>query len=436
VRPPLPAGPLVPGQLVETVIEKGVYRGRGLGRVEGRVLFVPRAHAGDRVLARVTQVHPGWAEGAIEQLIAPSPQRRASPCRYFPRCGGCAYQDLAYEAQLGLKEAVLRESLARAGCPFDGPVSVHPSPERGWRMRAALHFAPGVSGLRLGLRQEGTRRVVDLEECLQLSDAMNAAARLVRDRLASRPAFARAARGLHLLESPTGDALAAVLEANVPPSGVPGLAAAVGDGGGLGGLGVRASRRLHWVRGSPYVEARVLGLLLRTHVESFFQGNRFLLEPLARAVVDAVPRGGRTIDVYAGVGLFSLPLAARGADEVLAVERSAVAAEDARANARANGLANVRVRCEEAEAALATLPASADESIVVDPPRTGLGHAVVEAVAGRGPRAVVYVSCDPPTLGRDLALFAGRGYAPASVQVFDLFPDTFHLEAVVRLVPM
>ena len=143
MRPASPtAGGLSPGQLVEAVIEKGVYRGRGLGRVDGRVVFVPRAHPGDRVRARVTEVHAGWAEGALVEVLAAAPDRRASPCAYVPRCGGCSYQDLGYEAQLRVKESVLLESLGRAGAPWEGPVVVHASPETGWRMRASLHFSP------------------------------------------------------------------------------------------------------------------------------------------------------------------------------------------------------------------------------------------------------------------------------------------------------
>jgi 23S rRNA (uracil1939-C5)-methyltransferase len=152
-------------------------------------------------------------------------------------------------------------------------------------------------------------------------------------------------------------------------------------------------------------------------------------------VLDLVPPAPRSLDLYAGVGLFALPLAARDGGEVRAVERARFAVADNRENARRNRLAGVRVVEADVREALGRLPDDSEESIVVDPPRGGLEPEVVAGVAARRPRAVVYVSCDPATLGRDLALFAARGLRPDAVRLFDLFPDTLHLETVVRLRP-
>jgi 23S rRNA (uracil1939-C5)-methyltransferase len=171
----------------------------------------------------------------------------------------------------------------------------------------------------------------------------------------------------------------------------------------------------------------------RTHAQSFFQSNRFLVDELARTVAEMLPAGGRVLDLYAGVGLFALT-AARQADRVTALEANPFAATDAEHNARRARLQGVEVRRAEVGAALRALPAAAGERVILDPPRTGAGPGVVEAVAARRPAVVVYVSCDPPTLGRDLALFAARGYRPDALAAFDLFPDTFHLETVARLV--
>jgi 23S rRNA (uracil1939-C5)-methyltransferase len=423
-----------PGDVLDVVIEKGVYRGRGLARPEGGVVLVPRAHPGDRVRVRLTGVHAGWAEGVLVAVLEPAPERRRSPCPWFPRCGGCAYQDLSYEGQLRLKESVLRESLARAGVPWKGPVSVHPSPESGWRMRASLHFATGEEGLRLGLQQEGTRRVVDVEACLQLSERMNRAARSVHRALLERRDLWRRLRGLGLLESPGGERLLGWLDTALDPAAAAGLGSLAERVPELEGFGAAAGRTLHWLHGPAHVEATVAGVLLRAHARSFFQANRFLIEPLARAVVDLVPRGAsRVIDLYAGVGLFALPLAARGEPEVVAVEWARAAAEDARWGAKRNGLSQVRVIEADVETALPGVRPEAGERIVLDPPRTGVGPEVVKLLADRRPEAIVYVSCDPPTLGRDLARLGERGYRPDTVHLLDLFPDTFHMESVVRL---
>jgi 23S rRNA (uracil1939-C5)-methyltransferase len=427
---------LAPGDRIEVTVEKGVYRGLGLARHEGQVVFVPRAFPSDRLRVRVETARPGYVEGRSEALLAGSPDRRASPCPYVPRCGGCAYQELDYAAQLRLKEDVLRESLRRAGAPWEGEIGVRGSPEEGWRLRASLHVHAHHGTVHLGLHEEGTRRVVDLDRCLQLSAPMNAAARALKRALEERPDAARGVRGVDLLESPRGDRLVAALETDLTPAESAKLVSLAGSLPGLTGLVAIAGRprttlTLH---GDPHVVVPCVGFDLRAHVSSFFQANRFLYEELARTVVDLVPPGGPVLDLYAGVGLFALPLAAAATD-VLAVEVSPTAVDDAEANVAAARVSNVRVVREDVAEALSRRRGGGDERIVLDPPRTGAGTPVVERIAARRPRAVVYVSCDPPTLGRDLAVFARHGYRPDRVQTFDLFPDTYHLETVARLVP-
>ncbi|HSB61328.1 MAG TPA: TRAM domain-containing protein [Vicinamibacteria bacterium] len=428
---------LAPGDALEFRVEKGVYRGLGLARHEGQVVFIPRALPGDLLRARIESARAGYAEGVALALVEGGPGRRPSPCPYVPRCGGCAYQELAYSGQLALKRGILEESLLRAGAPWSGEITVAPSPEEGWRTRASLHLAVEGGRLALGLRREGTREVVDLPRCLQLSERMNRAARGLKGALEGRADLWRRLKGVDLAESPSGDALVAAVDADLDAQAAPSLAFLAEGAPGLSGLGVlTGGRHRHFLslRGSPYVRTEVLGVPMRAHVRSFFQGNRFLLEPLARTVVDLVPPGGPVLDLYAGVGLFALPLAARG-EEVVAMELGPSAAEDAAANARQVRFGRVRVvKCDVREG-LRSWPRQGEERIVLDPPRTGAGPAVVAAIVERRPQAVVYVSCDPPTLGRDLAAFSRAGYRADRLVAFDLFPDTFHLETVVRLVP-
>ena len=426
------------GDLLELDIEKAVYRGLGLARHEGQVVFVPRAIPGDRVRARVESVTPGYVRAVPEAVLHGAAERRASPCPLFARCGGCAYQDVEYAEQLRLKEAILRESLARAGVRWDGEITVRASPEEGWRARATLHLEEVEGALRLGLHEEGSHRVVDVEACLQLSPAMNRAARALRAALDERRPEARRVHDIELAESIDGGRLVACLETDMPAPQAVRLARLADEVPGLTGLGAMAAdsrgRRYLNLRGDPHVEADIHGLRLRSHVRSFFQGHRFLLHDLVGDVVSLTPAGGVVLDLYAGVGLFALAVAGQ-ADQVLGAELNPVAVEDARANVDANQKTNVRVRQGDVQEALASWPAVPGERVILDPPRTGAGGAVVKAVAGRRPECVVYVSCDPPTLGRDLAAFARDGYAPDTVRAFDLFPDTFHLETIVRLTP-
>jgi 23S rRNA (uracil1939-C5)-methyltransferase len=351
-------------------------------------------------------------------------------------CGGCAYQDLDYPGQLGLKEEILRESLARAGAAFEGQIPMTPSPERGWRTRASLHLAPGPTGLRLGLHEEGSHRLVEFDPCLQLSPAMNAAVQALKRALEARPKVGSRVQTVDVAESPGGDERVVALSGNLRAEDSLALAATGADVAGLTGLGFwrerRGARDFLLARGDPKVHATVLGLRLRSHVASFFQANRYLVEGLARAVVEMVPAGGRVLDLYSGVGLFSIPLAARG-DEVQGAEISESAVFDASANGR--DFSNARFWRADVGDALSLWPRECAEHVVLDPPRTGAGPKVVAAIAARRPAVVVYVSCDPPTLGRDLAEFARRGLRPERMQAFDMFPNTFHLETLVRLLP-
>jgi 23S rRNA (uracil1939-C5)-methyltransferase len=429
---------LRPGQLVELDIEKAVYRGQGLGRHEGQVVFVPRAVPGDRVRVRIEAGTSGYVRGRIQEVLRHAPGRRPAPCPLFDRCGGCAYQGYDYAGQLALKEAVLRETLSRARVEWPGPITIHPSPEVGWRMRASLHVHFGADGLRLGLHEEGTHRVTDLETCLQLSPAMNAAQRGLAAALARRPDWARHVHDVDLAEAPDGAQLVASVETDLAPPAASGLAALADAVPALTGFGVVAgedrARRFMPLRGEPWIEAEVQGIRLRAHVRSFFQANRFLLGDLVAAVTGLTPAGGPVLDLYAGVGLFALPLAAR-AERVRGVEIDAGAVGDAERNVARSGLANVRIERGDVAAALRALPVDAEERIVLDPPRAGAGKDIVQSIGARRPRSVVYVSCDPATLARDLAAFAAAGYRPSAVELFDLFPDTFHLETVVALRP-
>lgn len=428
---------LRPGDAVELTVEKAVYRGLGLARHEGQVVFVGRGVPGERVRARITTARKGYVEARAEAVLAAGDARREPPCPLFDRCGGCAYQHVDYAAQLRAKEAVLRESLARAARAWDGPVETVASPETGWRTRVRFHLEQDAGRFRLGLFEEGTHRVVDLDRCLQVSPELLGAARSLLAGFAAQPHLARGVSEIVLAESGDGGARVAAVVRDGAASAGTALASLAGGAPWLTGLGLVAAGeggRYVPLAGEPYLESEAAGRRYRSHVLSFFQANRHLLDPFVRRVREWTGRGAPVLDLYAGVGLFALALA-DGAPSVTAVEQDARSSADAEENVRRSGLAHVRTMRGDVAAVLAALPAQAGEEIVLDPPRAGAGPEIARRIAARRPAGIVYVSCDPTTLGRDLAVLGAEGYVPARVACFDMFPDTFHLETIVRLVP-
>ena len=405
------------GDVVEVAVEKGVYRGRGLGRLDGRVVLVARALPGERVRASVSAVHAGYAEADIAGGAAAfaRPAGRPLPAR------GRVRRLLLPAARAGGAAGPEGGDPPRVARP--GGRRVRGSGRRHCVARARLadpRLAPlrarrnGRAAARVPPRGHATRRRRSSRACSSRRRWRAPPARCATALRAGRASAARCAAS-SCSRLPTARRSWRRSTPRSTPRTWPALEPLGRATPGLTGFGVRAGDgRTRWLHGDPHVEATVLGQRLRAHAGAFFQGNRFLLEPLAREVVSLVPDGDApALDLYAGVGLFALPLAARGLPAVTAVEGSAAAAEDARWNASRSGLAGrVRVVEDDVARALAAMPARAGEAVVLDPPRTGAGLEVVDAIVARAPSVVVYVSCDPPTLGRDLARFAALGYRP------------------------
>jgi 23S rRNA (uracil1939-C5)-methyltransferase len=433
--------PPVAGATLDLRVEKAVYGGLGFAHHEGQVVFIPKALPGERIRARVESQSRGYLRASLEEVLEPSVERRASPCSHAGRCGGCSYQELAYAGQLRLKARVVAECLARAGVAWDREIESLGSPEAGWRTRAAMHLSAQSGTVRAGFLEAESHTFVDIEHCLHLSEAMNAAAHHLAEAVAQH-GLGRHVERLALAESDDGARLVAVFEGRLGSRQVAPLRALAADAmaleGNITGLGAelavgRGRARFERLAGDPYVAASVGGLTYRAHVRSFFQGNRFLLGPLVEAVVAELPEAASVLDLYSGVGLFALAAAQAGAHDVTGVEVAGQASRDARANAKSAGLRQVEFRCGEArEGALRWRPKGRGV-VIVDPPRTGLGKGVADAVMGHEPDRIIYVSCDPPTLGRDLARVIGGGYTLCSLRVLDMFPGTSHVETIAVL---
>ncbi len=421
-------------RLVEIDIERVVYGGEGLARDHGQVVFVPRGLPGERLRALVVQQGKGFARARPVEWIIAHPRRRPSPCSYFPRCGGCAHQDAEYSLQLAMKAEILRESLRRAGVAIDVETTIVPSPERGWRARARFHVDHRFGPPRLGLFGAGSRRVVDVAHCPQLSPALNRAVTELRELLSSRLRLAAAVEDVELAESYDGSARVAVLRLRSAHATVESLEPA--HDSVLSGLGLAAAAsggtRFTLLSGSPFVDVGVGEIRLRAHAQSFFQANRFVVPALVEHVVELVGRNETVADLYAGVGLFATAVASRSRS-VVAVESAPAALADARANEERLGLDNLNVCRSDVESFVSTGRAKEATVVVLDPPRTGVGRGVIGGLANGTARRLVYVSCDPPTLGRDVRSALGHGFSLTSLRAFDMFPDTTHVEAVAVL---
>ncbi len=406
-----------------------------------------------------------WARARLLAVETPSPDRVTPPCPYFgpDACGGCQWQHMAYERQLALKHDIVRDQLQRLGHIADPPVedvwavALEDQPDPAWHYRNHVQFGIMPDGLP-GLQRANSHDLVAIAECLLVQPPLAAVHAALWEGLAANedqdmesmagteaPAYkgkvwvlddddvppAGAARravsqnrvvrlairaGLR-----TGDTLLVLeTEDDTPPSfslDVPADVALLHTDGGAQAL-----------VGQAYLEEEIAGQRYRISAGSFFQVNPAGAEALVDRVVtflDPQP-GQRLLDAYAGVGLFALALAPL-AGYIEAIEDSTSACADFAWNAR--DLANVTLHSGPTEAVLAALPGPFD-GIVVDPPRRGLGDGVVHALARLAPARLVYVSCDPATLGRDAALLSAAGFVLRTVQPIDLFPQTYHVECV------
>lgn len=416
-------------------IEKPIYGGSFLARAEGKAVFVPLALPGEQVRARIAEEKRGYATAEIEERLTTAPERVTAPCPYFGACGGCQYQHAGYEAQLRFKQATLRETLERGGVRPVAEIAVIAGEPWAYRNRIRLAFdAAGNPGYR-GRR---SHEVISIAECpiaapLLVKAALEFAriARQLTVKASEISLFCDGAETALLIsvftERPAKirlDEIAGALRESIPA---------------LRGMELIAEDRHHAPRTiAQWGEASLLyhaaGFDFRVDHGAFFQVNRWLVDPLVERVVEG--RGGRLAwDLFAGVGLFARALAARF-DRVIAVE-SAPAATDALAH-NLSGTHAQAIRSSTLEFLRRYGKAQPPESnvpdlIVVDPTRTGLGAETTALLAKIAAPAVVYVSCDPATLARDLRALVASGYVIERITLADLFPQTFHLETIVDL---
>ncbi|MGA3069655.1 MAG: 23S rRNA (uracil(1939)-C(5))-methyltransferase RlmD [Terracidiphilus sp.] len=438
-----PSLPPTEPHLVE--IEKPIYGGAFLARLEGKAVFVPLTLPGEKARVRITEDKRGYATAEAEGIVAASANRIAPACPHFGACGGCHYQHAKYEAQLAFKQTILRETLERGGVA--APAEIGMLDGEPWRYRNRIRVAFDASG-NPGYRGRRSHAVIPVSECPiaapLLVNTAKAAAEAVRQLApALRPA------GIELFCDASETAvLASVFVSNAAQLSPAKMGADFDDfaqavsvripalkGAELVAEG-RAGDRVHarsphavaqW--GAASLTYRAAGFDYRVDHGAFFQVNRFLVDGLVDLVA-ANRKGELAWDLFAGVGLFARRLTASFA-RVVTVESEPAATQALSANLK--GTTGTAVRSTTLDFLRGTRKGQRPDLIVVDPPRAGLGPEITALLAEIAAPVLVYVSCDPATLARDLRALILSGYAIESITLADLFPQTFHLETVVQL---
>ena len=412
-----------PGTLLTLDVEKPAAGGRMLARHNGQVVLVWGAIPGERVSARVERVGKGVVFADTAEILTPSPDRRGDAGDW--RCGGNVLAFVAYRRQLLLKGQIIQDALVRIGrVPLPAAPEVIPSPEHGYRMRARLHVSNG----RIGFYREGTHTLCGTGQTGQLADATNTWIKQA-EQIVERHSLGELA-AMELAENIGGDQRACHLELHAGADvarfkaladGLAGLSASRADQSGV-----------EVFSGAPVITDTVRGVNFQRDVRAFFQGNRFLVEPLVEHVIARIPPGP-VVELYAGVGLFGLSLAASGTSNVIAVEGDPVSGLDLQANAEPFS-DRVRVERRSVEQFVALARDRKEDltgaTMIVDPPRTGMSKEALAGAIGLDPARLVYVSCDVATFARDTRTLIDAGYELAELTGVDLFPNTAHVESV------
>jgi len=389
------------GDIIEVTTDRLAFGGEAVARHDGLAIFVPLAVPGERLQVRITERKKNYARAAIENVIESSPDRRDPPCRYFGDCGGCHLQHMSYESQLSSKVGFVRDALERIGLiNWPEEIPIRHAAEFSYRGRAKFKIDSKTG--RVGFNRIASNSICDVVSCPILIPELDAALSLLRAAVAGANVNEQVVAGLRQIDVAAGE------------TGVS-FAPAVSD--------------LASIPLSQTVSGAVYGF----DPSTFFQSNPALLDVLIEEAVGG-SSGEFAIDLYAGVGLFTIQLARRF-KRVIGVEADRKTAKHAIANIGANNAANIEFCTSPADSWLKAFIAGTSQSpdlLVLDPPRTGAAQTIAFIIE-LSPRSISYVSCDPATLARDLRALVAGGYTISRITAIDLFPQTYHVETVALL---
>ena len=441
-------------QIYTAPITDYTAEGQGIAHVEGCAVFVPNAICGEVCDIQITKAAKTWAAGKIVKIHNPSPHRVNRECPVGKKCGGCVFQHMDYEEECRLKAERVRQALNRIGGESLEEVPILPAPDTHFYRNKAQYPVTRRKGLAVaGFFQEGTHEVISTDRCGILPAEMDQVRDLVVDHMNHYrvPAYDETTgRGLvrHIYVRKgfvsgqvlvclvvNGEKLPHAKELVEKLKTVPGFKTLVLGVNTRKGNAILGDKFLN-LHGEGWIEDSLCGLTFRLSPRSFYQVNHDQAERLYALAIEAanIQKTDKVLDLYCGVGTITLAMA-RAAGQVIGVEIEPQAVTDAEENTRRNGVENVEFFCGDAGKAALEMERRGEKPdvVVVDPPRKGLSPDVIEAIDRMDPRRVVYVSCDPATLARDVARFKEKGYRLQTVQAVDMFPRTAHVESVVLL---
>ncbi len=429
-------------------------QGQGVAKVDGCVVFVPNAIAGEKCLVRLEQAKKTWALGQITQIIEKSPHRVQRECPISASCGGCDFWHMDYEEECRLKAERVRQALNHLGGENLEKVELLAAPTcRGYRNKAQYPVTTRKGKVVAGFYRAGTHEVVENKGCLILPEETEQVKDLVLDYVNQNRITAydeKTGKGLlrhiYVRRGAVSGQLLVCLVVNgkkLPRAEqlvdalktVPGFATLVLSVNTKAGNTVLGDQFIT-LYGPGYIEDTMCGLTFRLSARSFYQVNHHQAQRLYEAAISqtGITKEDLVLDLYCGVGTITLTMA-KAAGKVIGVEVVEQAVEDARENAKRNGIENAEFFCGDAGKAALSLKEQGiiPDVVVVDPPRKGLNDDTIEALHQMRPRRIVYVSCDPATLGRDVALLKEKGYRVQNAMAADLFPRCAHVESIVCL---
>ena len=437
--------------VVELLIDKLVQGGDGLATLDGMKVFVPFSAPQERVRARIVTQKRDYAVAEIEEVLEPSPLRIAAPCPYFGMCGGCQLQHINYQGQLVVKKLYVNEALQRIGQVFV-PVRNVTTEAEPWHYRNKTQYPVGSTGngMAIGFFKRDTHDLLDVPACLlhpvefdRLREAIRAILVAAGETGYDEAKHEGNVRHIVLRQGTRDGGLLAIVVTRTPEFDRR-AAELIAEQPGLTGVvhsvvPARTNRimgpQTTVLAGSGYLNQSVLGKTFRVSAPSFFQVNIQQAEELCRKILKHIaPKGDElVVDLYSGVGMISL-LVAPFVQHVTAIESDLTAVEDAKANAQEQAVRNVEFVCGDVSREISRVAST--DVIILDPPRKGCPAETLRRIAALKPKRIVYVSCNPATLARDLATLEQSGYTTHEIEPVDMFPQTFHVEVIARLGPI